>query len=150
MSSGFIYSLLTFGKDVPLFRIGNRPGTVTGRVIALFWLFFLALLTFGLLRKRAYSVTIEGDELIARAFCGIGSSKHYILSESLGFTTTMIFTKAGEIESVNLLFPEKKALLLSGLYYKNYVALKTYLEKSVQNLGRRRYSFYDEIRGLMT
>lgn len=118
-----------------------------------FVLFFFVLVTYWIIteiRKKLITVSIQSSTMLVGAFYGIGSKKIYDYTEFDGFITTQVpVLYAATYEYLYLIKGDKKIVILSDFYHRNYAALKLVLGDKLVFLGDQPFNMSSEIKELL-
>lgn len=114
-----------------------------------FYLIFVSVwLFFGELRTKIIKIEIQSDRIIFRRYLGLGCRKVILFKNIEGFVTSEIFHDGKIIEYLYIISESKKKIKISEFYHKNYLELKVNLESNLKNLGKEKFTFLKELKGI--
>jgi len=102
----------------------------------------------GEMRTRISQITIDGNRLVARNYCGIGPRREFDLSRIDGYMIAMqrVMVKSTEqqYEHLYLMSGKRKLLKIADTYYLNYPELKEAIASRVQHTGDATFRLADD------
>jgi hypothetical protein len=125
---------------------GSIPVLVVYFILSIAMFFFFAWALLGELKKKVNSVKIENSTIISKNYLGLGSSQKISFDAFEGFTTSILSTTSNDYEYLYLMKDDKKTIILSEFYHRNYSELKKTLQSKTKFLGDKPFSMSREIK----
>ncbi len=93
---------------------------------------------------------IDNKSICVRAFYGLGSKRQFELNDFNGYTTSRIPARySGTYEYLYLIMGNKRVIILSEFYHKNYYELKQALSRKVKFTGDTKFEMATELREIL-
>lgn len=148
--TGFaLLTLLIFA--IILFSRGSAMETFLPlSIIVLLIMVVLFRLIWGELRTRAVSIKINSAHIEVTNFFGFGSPKNISLSAIDGFKISILPAEYKEYEYLYLMSGNRRVVIISEFYHRNYFDLKAVLIKKCRNLGTEKFNFAREIKKIFS
>lgn len=117
--------------------------------LCIYLIFVSVWLFFGELRTKIIKIEIQSDRIVFRRYLGLGCRKAILFKNIEGFVTSEVHHEGKMIEYFYIISKTKKKIKISEFYHKNYLELKVNLESHLKNLGKEKFTFLKELKGII-
>ncbi|MEZ7499564.1 hypothetical protein QO200_12550 [Flavobacterium sp. Arc3] len=115
-----------------------------GILIPLLLLIFVIYFFLNEFRTKAHKIEIQNEKIIVKKYFGLGKKKFFKLKDLEGFNVLIQPSKSGCYEYIFILNEGKRIASISEFYHRNYITMKSAIEKKIKYLGQTEYKFKNE------